>query len=322
MKNCLVTGAAGFLGFHISRFLLAKANRLTLCDNFSRGVRDQEFEELCRQKDVAFLELDLTDRGEFRKLKGTYDEVYHMAAINGTRFFYEKPDEVLRVNLLSTIHLLDWFAASGSKRLLFPSSSEAYAGTISRQGGPFPTPETVPLSVPDVFNPRFSYAGSKIAGELLVVNYGRRFGFEFHIVRYHNIYGPRMGTEHVIPELIRRVLRREDPLKIYGAKQRRAFCYVDDACQATVELMHRGVLAGEIVHVGNPSAEIAIGELAEKICQIAGWKPEFEIHPPPEGSVERRLPDIAKLEKGLSFKPKMGLTAGLAKTYEWFSRKG
>lgn len=321
MKKALITGAAGFLGYHLSAYLSEKQYSLTLCDNFLRGERDAEFEILCKKDNVNFLELDLTKESNFKKLGGSYDEVYHMAAINGTRFFYEIPDKVLRVNLLSTIFLLDWFVASDSEKIIYPSSSEVYAGTISLNSKPIPTPENVTLSIPDVFNPRFSYAGSKIAGELLVINYSRIHKFPMNIVRYHNIYGPRMGNEHVISQFIRRAVDKEDPFEIYGADYKRAFCYVTDACEETYRLVSGNKLVNEVAHIGNPKCETDALDLAKMICKIAGWNPEFDIRPAPEGSVKRRVPDTGKIEKALNFAPQVDLQRGLKKTYKWYLKR-
>jgi len=318
LKKVLVTGAAGFLGYHLSLRLHQAGYELTLCDNFTRGKKDSSFDRICEQKGARFLDLDLTNQKSFQELGNSYDAVYHLAAINGTRFFYEKPDQVLRTNLLSTIYLLDWFKNSRSKKFIFTSSSETYAGTIELKEGPLPTPEKVPLCIPDIFNPRFSYAGSKIAGELLVVHYGRQQNFATQIVRYHNVYGPRMGKEHVIPQFILRALAKEDPFKIFGQHHKRSFCYVSDAIEATIQLAECDRLIGEIVHIGNPKEEIEMIELAEKICKLAQWQPKFEIHPAPEGSVSRRLPDTRKMEEELHFKPQIDLTTGLNKTYEWY----
>ncbi|MDO8527022.1 MAG: NAD(P)-dependent oxidoreductase [Deltaproteobacteria bacterium] len=309
MKRVLVTGAAGFLGHHLALALANKGYNLTLCDDFSRGKKDTA---------LHYLDLDLTQPQSFQQLNGPYDAVYHLAAVNGTRYFYEKPDQVLKINLLSTIHLLDWFVASGSKKFLFASTPEAYAGTIDLYKTPLPTPETVPLMISDIQNPRWSYAGSKIAGELLTLNYARQHNFAAHIVRYHNIYGPRMGEAHVIPEFILRALKKENPFRIYGDKHTRSFCYISDAIEATLCIMETDTPAGGAWHIGNASEEIPMLELAKRICRLAQYEPEWDIHPAPEGSVQRRVPDTRKIMEVLKMPPQINLTTGLAKTYEWY----
>ena len=168
----------------------------------------------------------------------------------------EHPAEVIRTNALSTLHLLDWLVDGGGSKVLFSSTSEAYAWTQHFHELPVPTPEDVPLSLTDLADPRSSYAGSKIFGELAVTHYCRAHGTPFAIVRYHNVYGPRMGNEHVIPELYERARSGEDPLTVYSVDHRRAFCYVSDAVAATVAAMREPAAEGWTINVGNDREEV------------------------------------------------------------------
>lgn len=314
----LITGGAGFLGVHLGRWLAEMGYEVALCDNFFRGKADQTFQDLCRLPSVRFIEVDLSKREEFKKLEGPYDHVVHLAAINGTRYFYEIPHEVLRVNILTTMYLLEWAATRRACHVLFASSSEVYAGTVRAFGVKVPTAEDVPLCVDDLTNPRVSYGASKILGELLCIYFAKAHGFRSTILRYHNVYGPRMSTDHVVPEFCLRVLRREDPFPIYGANQTRAFCYVDDAVRATQMIMESSTPSGEIVHVGNDSEEVTISALAEMLFEIADFHPKVSILPPPAGSVERRCPDITKLRRTTGYEPKIGLEEGLRATFGWY----
>src|SRR5262249_14611432 len=160
-----------------------------------------------------------------------------LAAIVGVRYANEIPARVLRTNLLLTINVLDAMRSLGARRLLFTSTSEVYAATVERGLAPVPTPEDVLLSVGDGLTDPFSYGLSKIAGEMLVRQCAVRDGYEQVTVRFHNVYGPRMGHDHVIPEVLDRIRAREDPFRVYGADQKRAFCYVDDAVEAILALM-------------------------------------------------------------------------------------
>jgi nucleoside-diphosphate-sugar epimerase len=164
---------------------------------------DNELKSLLELDNVTYINCDLTNPNDFDKLDTNYDYVYHLAAINGTKNFYEMPQKVLRVNVLSSINLLDWYIQTKCKKILFTSSSETYAGTMRTSGFSIPTPENVPLCVDDILNPRWSYGGSKIMGELLFLNYSKMNNFDMSIIRYHNIYGGRMGYDHVIPEFIK-----------------------------------------------------------------------------------------------------------------------
>lgn len=312
----LVTGGAGFIGYHLAKSLAEESYQVSLCDNLFRGRMDRELIALCQRDNITFINCDLTRLEDMGKLGQGYEQVYHLAAINGTRYFYEMPQEVLRVNVLALINLLDWLAKVGGAKMLFASSSEVYGGTARAFGVPIPTAEEVHLTVDDVYNPRLSYAGSKIVGELMAINYGRAHHFPVNIVRYHNIYGPRMGYEHVIPEFCVRILRRETPFKIYGGDATRAFCYIADAIEATKSVMR--LIEGEIVHVGNDREEIIMRELAERLFAISDFHPPVQVLPGPEGTVARRCPDISKLARLTAYQPKVSLDQGLRTTFAWY----
>ncbi len=322
MAKILLIGGAGFIGYHLAYRLSASPdNQIVVCDDLSRGKMDRDFSDFLSQSDnVHFIKADLTDPGQFQKLDDDYDYVYMLAAIVGVRYTSEIPHKVIRVNSLLTINTLDWMAGSRCRKILFASTSETYAGAVNRGYAPIPTPEDVPLMIDDIHNSRYTYAITKILGESAFINYARVHGFEASIVRYHNVYGPRMGWEHVIPEFILRILDRESPFKVYGADHTRSFCYVSDAVSATIEVMESQGANLEIFNVGNDREEIRIGDLLQKMLKIAGYDPQIEIHEAPPGSVKRRCPDISKLRSVLEFQPRVTLDEGLKATYSWYSR--
>jgi nucleoside-diphosphate-sugar epimerase len=281
---------------------------------------DNELKSLLELDNVTYINCDLTNPNDFDKLDTNYDYVYHLAAINGTKNFYEMPQKVLRVNVLSSINLLDWYIQTKCKKILFTSSSETYAGTMRTSGFSIPTPEDVPLCVDDILNPRWSYGGSKIIGELLFLNYSRMNNFDMSIIRYHNIYGGRMGYDHVIPEFIVRLLKKEDPFKIFGSEETRAFCYIDDAIKATQLVMENANTNHEIINIGNDTEEISIMELAEKLYCITNNYPNLELMPAPLGSVQRRCPDLTKIKKLTGYEPMIDLNDGLKRTFEWYTK--
>ena len=318
MAKILITGGAGFIGYHLAKALAEDGHDIVLCDNLFRGQREREVAELCQRQKVRLVQCDLTQPQSLTSLDNDYDFVYHLAAINGTRNFYEMPDKVLRVNTLALINVLDWFVQGSRGKFLFSSSSEVYAGTARALSLPIPTPEEVPLLVDDLFNPRLSYSGSKILGELLAINYARVHNFPFTIVRYHNIYGPRMGYDHVIPEFCQRIIRRVSPFPIYGAQESRAFCYVSDAVTATRLLMESSAADGNVVNIGNSGEARVIEELAKQMFDLFDFHPPVEIHEAPLGSVMRRCPDISKLEEFTGYRPGTPLSMGLFETFTWY----
>jgi nucleoside-diphosphate-sugar epimerase len=323
LAKILITGGAGFIGYHLALALTDKGiHEATLLDNLFRGKMDDDLLELLDRPNIQFLNKDLTKPDALQDLHRDWDYIYHLAAINGTRYFYQVPHEVLRVNILALMHLLDWLAEGFQGKMLFASSSEVYAGTARAFALPIPTPEEVPLTIDDIRNPRLSYAASKIVGELLVINYARKYGFRFSIVRYHNIYGPRMGCDHVIPEFFLRILRREDPFHIYGGQESRAFCFIDDAVEATRLVQETPNADYQLVHIGN-SREITICELARLMLQLVkDYAPRIVVREAPQGSVQRRCPDIRKLKELTGFTPSVPLEDGIRRAFEWYKTKG
>src|SRR5439155_88759 len=187
------------------------------------------------------------------------------------------------------LETLDWLPGRGEV-LFFASTSETYAAGVTAGTVPVPTPEDVPLSIPDVAAPRFAYAASKMVGEAAVLHTARARGLRAVVGRFHNVYGPRMGADHVIPELALRALRREVPFTLYGAEQRRAFCHVSDAVDAMVRLVATPAAWGRVVNVGNDTEETRIADLLALVLRLADFAPRVDRRPAPAGSVDRRCP--------------------------------
>jgi len=127
-----------------------------------------------------------------------------------------------------------------------------------------------------------------------------------------------MGTDHVIPELALRALRREDPFHVYGADQRRAFCHVSDAVEATARLVATPAAWGRVVNIGNDTEETRIDDLVSLVLRLADLTPRLERLPAPAGSVDRRCPDLTRLRELTGYAPKVPLAAGLRETFDWY----
>lgn len=317
-ERVLITGGAGFIGLHLARALVARGVEVTLVDNFFRATQDHDLRALLPH--VRLIEYDLTQPIDAEVVGSGYTQVYHLAAIVGVRYSNEVPRQVLRTNLLTTMNILDWCATQKQIQLCFASTSEVYAGAVSLGQVAIPTPETAPLTITDPSLPRWSYALSKITGELLCFNYARDYELPLRIVRYHNVYGPRMGYEHVIPQFIERVIQQRNPFPVYGALQSRAYCYVDDAVTATLQCMNAPITAPLVVNIGNDQEEIQSIDLAKKLFAITGFAPELELHPPSPGSPDRRCPDLMRLHQLTGYQPTVDLEQGLRQTYDWYQR--
>lgn len=315
-KKILLLGGAGFIGFHLAKRFAAEGHSVTVVDDFSRGSKDPELSALIAKPNVKVLTADLTDRGAFAQFGEDYDQVYLLAAVVGVRNVEKDPWKVVRVNTMVVMNTLEWIPSH--TKLFFASTSEAYAGAFMAGIAQIPTAEDVPLVIQDVTSPRFTYGASKLLGEVAVIHAAKAKGFRYVVGRFHNVYGPRMGADHVVPELSLRAMRKENPFKVYGTDQFRAFCYIDDAVEAMSLLMNSPAADNQIVHIGNDTQETNIGDLTELVLKTADFHPTLDRQPAPSGAVTRRCPNISKLRRLTGFEPRVSLEEGVAKTFAWY----
>jgi len=322
MKNVLITGGAGFVGYHLAKRLAGQGYKVYIVDNFFRSQNDADFAALKSLPNVWTLERDLTKESSWDDLGGGFDHVYHLVGINGTQLFYDMPHEVLRIGVSTILHGLEWFRTKNGvpgAKILFTSSNEAYGDALkSFNQLPLPTPEDVPLVIGDPYNPRSSYSAQKLIGELFFIHYAKAYNFRMSIVRPHNFYGPRAGWGHVIPEVVERIAARVEPFPIFGADDTRSFCYIDDAVEAIQAVMESEKTDGGTYHIGT-TEETLIQDLIEKIFTATHWRPTtLDIKNSPEGSVKRRLADVSKIKRDTGWEAKTSLGEGLKKTIDWY----
>jgi UDP-glucose 4-epimerase/UDP-glucuronate decarboxylase len=319
MAKVLILGGAGFIGYHLARYLAGRsAQEILLVDNLSRGQLDEDLQGLLGSHSaIQFRAADLADPETFNGLPVSCDAVYLLAGVVGVRNVEEDPARVLSTNLSIILNTCRWLSEAGCRRVLFASTSETYAGAVELGLTDVPTREDAPVVLREIQHPRYSYALTKLVGEAAVTHYARDCGFEAVVVRYHNVYGPRMGFDHMIPEVMERIYRRMNPLPVYGMDQTRAFCYVEDAVAASEALMRCPLNRCEIVHIGT-AQEVAVRDVLMQLLGLANFHPEIEALPPRSGSVARRCPDVSKLRALTGFEPRVGLERGLALTWAWY----
>lgn len=317
-KLYLVTGGTGFLGSNLVRALVDRGNRVRVLDNNFRGSLDKLGSELVSK--IELVEADIRDRDAVMRATEGVDITCHLAFINGTRYFYEMPQTVLDVGLRGTINTLEACIEQGVKEYVFASSSEVYQTPPST-----PTPEDVPACVPDTLNPRYSYGGAKLVGEILTFCFGRDHFDRVIAFRPHNAYGPDMGFEHVIPEFVVRLRNasRERPgetidFQIQGdGSETRAFNDVRDFIRGLLLVIDRGEHRN-IYHIGTDE-EISIRSVAELIAKKMGVSIRIVPSERRAGGTLRRCPDISKL-KALGYEPRWPLERGLDASIEWYSK--
>ena len=194
-KTFLITGGNCFIGRNIANLLVKKKYKVIVYDNeFRNSVKE------LNNKKIKFIKGDIRDKKKLDIALKLSDAVIHLAYINGTKYFYKIPEQILDVAIKGNINIFDGCKKYNIQELYLASSSEVYQTPIN-----VPTKETEPLKIPDIFNPRYSYGGGKILTELMGINYGKKFFKKLVIFRPHNVYGPYMGEEHVIPEFIKKV---------------------------------------------------------------------------------------------------------------------
>lgn len=314
--RAMVLGGAGFIGLHLARRLVADGHEVTIVDDFSRGRDDSEIATVRAHPAVTVIAADLTAPDTWAALPHGWDQIYLLAAVVGVRNVERDPARVVRTNTLATLHLLDW--AVQGERIFFASTSEVYAGGVDAGLVSVPTAEDVPVMIADVSAPRFAYAISKLLGEAAFLHSARAKQLTTVVGRFHNVYGPRMGADHVIPEMSLRAMRGEDPFMVWGADQYRAFCYVDDAVEAVLRLMASPEAAGQIVHIGDDTEQTNITDLAKLVLRVAGVSPTIQTAPAPPGSVARRCPDLTKLRRLTGYEPMVPLEEGVRRTLDWY----
>jgi len=314
-KKHLITGGAGFVGSALVHRLVAMGEKVCVLDNLSRGS-SQRLKDI--ERDIDFIEADIRDADAVRSATHGVDSVWHLAFINGTEFFYKMPELVLDVGVKGIVNVLDACIKENVGELMLASSSEVY------QTPPVvPTDESVPLVIPDPFNPRYSYAAGKIISEIMAINYGRKHFNRVVIFRPHNVYGPDMGWEHVIPQFVlkmRKICKETKDKKIKfpiqgTGKQTRAFVFIEDFIDGLILLMNKGEHLG-IYHVGT-SEEITIEKVAIEVGKYFGREAEIVPGEPAKGGTPRRCPDISRMIT-LGYKPKYKFSDGLSIVARWY----
>jgi len=303
-----VTGGSGFLGSHLCDALLARGHRVICVDNFETGSL-RNIAHL-RMPEFHFIHADIT---EPFYVDEPVDFVYHFASPASPIDYLQLSIETLKVNSLGTHNALGLARVKDAKYFL-ASTSEVY-------GDPevHPQSETYWGHVNPI-GPRGVYDESKRFAEALTMAYHHKHGLDTRIVRIFNCYGPRLrfNDGRVVSNFIGQALTGK-PITVYGdGHQTRSFQYVSDLVEGIVRLM--AVDYHDPVNIGNPE-EFAVGHLAMLVKEMTGSKSEIVNEPLPTDDPKRRLPDISRAQKLLSWKPTVDLRTGLAKTIAWYKEE-
>jgi dTDP-glucose 4,6-dehydratase len=302
----VVTGAAGFLGSHLSDRLIAEGHHVVGLDNLVTGdVRN--IAHLAGHDRFRFIVHDVT---EYIYLDGAVDAILHFASPASPIDYLQIPIQTLKVGALGT-HKALGLARAKKARFLLASTSEVYGDPLVH-----PQPETYWGNVNPV-GPRGCYDEAKRFGEAMTIAYRNFHQVETRIVRIFNTYGPRMRANdgRIVPSLIGQALRGE-PLTVFGdGSQTRSFCFVSDLIEGIYRLLLSDIV--DPVNIGNPS-EMTVMQFAETIRRLTGTRSTIVHKSLPTDDPKQRRPDITKAKALLGWEPKVGLEEGLAATLSYF----
>lgn len=316
-RKVLITGGAGFIGLHLANRLLDEGCQVHLVDNFSRAVDDAELKKTLARDQATLSSVDLLKAENIDTLATDYDLIFHLAAIIGVVHVLERPYNVLYDNICMLGNMLELARRqSRLSRFFFASTSEVYAGTLKHFDLPIPTPESTPLALTDLSHSRTSYMLSKIYGEALC----QQAGIPFTLFRPHNVYGPRMGMAHVIPEQLRKAYDADsgDRIEVFSVDHTRCFCYIDDAVEMLWRMMERPDCEGKTLNLGTQNPEVTIKEVVEACFAAVGKELKIAAMPASSGSPARRGPDMNLTIELTDFESKVSLREGVALTYKWY----
>ena len=302
----LVTGAAGFLGSHLSRYLLAKDHAVVGIDNFITG-RVDNIQDLLKEPKFEFIKYDVTN---YLHVPGKLDAVLHFASPASPIDYLKFPIPTLKVGALGT-HKALGLAKDKKAIFMIASTSEVYGDPLVN-----PQRESYWGNVNPI-GPRGVYDEAKRFAEAMTMAYHRYHKMPVRLLRIFNTYGPSMRIEdgRAVPNFMAQALNNK-PITVYGdGSQTRSLCYVSDLIEGIYRLLLSGI--NEPVNIGNPH-EITLLELAQTIKRLTGSRSKIVFRPLPEDDPKVRKPDITLAKAKLKWAPKVDLESGLKKTVVYF----
>jgi len=320
--KCLVTGAAGFIGSHLTERLLSEKNNCVWAiDDFSTGSQGN-ISHLFNNPRFHFSQGSVLDKGLLKELIDECEIIYHLAAAVGVKYIMENLLQSIKTNIEGAENVLE-IASADKKKVLIASSSEIYGKS---ENYPFNEESDRILGPPTKL--RWSYSSSKAIDEFLAIAYHKEKGLPIVITRLFNVSGPKQVGEYgmVIPRFVKQALNNE-PITVYGdGKQLRSFIHVEDAIRGLISLMESENTDGEIFNLGSPQP-ITISQLSEMVKRLAQSKSKIkyisykQVYGDDFEDLKYRVPDISKISKIVGFKPKKSLEDIIEDVIEYYKKQ-
>jgi UDP-glucuronate 4-epimerase len=310
----LVTGAAGFIGMHCAKRLLARGDKVVGVDNLSPyypvKLKNDRLEQLSREKDFSFFKLDIAKPGSLQKLfaKQKPDLVLHLAAQPGVRYSLENPAAYVQANLVGFANLLECCRERPPRHLVFASSSSVYGAN-----------RKLPWSESDsVDHPVSLYAATKKSNELMAHVYSHLYKIPATGLRYFTVYGP-WGRPDMSPILFAQAILRGKPIEVFNrGDMQRDFTYVDDVVRGTLAVLDRPSPYA-VYNIGNHSP-VSLMDYIHTLERALGKRAKLKMRPMQPGDVKATYADTRALHKATGFKPSTPLAAGLEQFAQWFKQ--
>ncbi|MBV9929924.1 MAG: GDP-mannose 4,6-dehydratase [Alphaproteobacteria bacterium] len=325
MRSTLVTGAAGFIGFHVARRLLARGERVIGLDNvnayYSVALKRDRLAQLGREGGFTFLEVDFADNAALtRALEGQdFDRIVHLGAQAGVRYSIENPHAYVHSNLVGHLNMLEAARARGTENFVYASSSSVYGGN-----------DSLPFRVEDrVDHPLSLYAATKKADELISETYAHLYRLPQTGLRFFTVYGP-WGRPDMAMWLFARAIFAGEPIQVFGeGDMRRDFTFIDDIVAGVVaSLDHPAPDDGtekaggsraphRLYNIGNHRSE-ELGRMIDLLEEACGRKAERRLLPMQPGDVRDTYADISAIQRDLGFEPTTTIAEGIPKFVDWY----
>jgi UDP-glucuronate 4-epimerase len=318
-KVILITGAAGFVGFHLSKRLLEKGVRIIGFDNlndyYDVNLKKDRLNILKQYKEFLFIKGDLANKEELEKVfqNHTIDIVINLAAQAGVRYSIENPEAYIQSNLVGFFNVLECCRHYPADHLLYASSSSVYGGN-----------EKVPFSTEDkVDKPVSLYAATKKSNELMAYSYCKLYNIKATGLRFFTVYGP-MGRPDMAYFSFSQKIIKEEPIKVFNnGDMYRDFTYIEDIVEGIERILANPPIADnndachKVYNIGNNKPE-KLMYFIETIEKLIGKEAKKEYYPMQPGDVYQTYADVSELEKDFDFRPSTSLEEGLGHFVKWF----